>query len=35
METLQPTKQSDMVTNNNNYKVSKNEQKTKTNTLPD
>ena len=24
METLQPTKQNDMVANNNNYKVSKN-----------
>ena len=30
METLQPTKQNDiMVANNSNYKVSKNEQKTK------
>ena len=28
METLQPTKQNDMVTNNNNYKVSKNIHKT-------
>ena len=35
MKPLQPTKQNDMVTNNNNYKVLKNEQKTKTNTLPD
>ena len=26
METLQPTKQNDMVANNNNYKVSKNKQ---------
>ena len=28
METMQPTKQSDMVTINNNYKVSKNEHTT-------
>ena len=35
METLEPTKQNDMVTNNSNCKVSKNELKAKTNTLPD
>ena len=28
METLQPTKQNDMVANNNNYKVSKNKHTT-------
>ena len=28
METLQPTKQNDMVASNNNYKVSKNEDTT-------
>ena len=39
METLQPTKQNDMVANNNNYKVSKNKQtideEKKKNTLAD
>ena len=38
METLQPTKQNDMVANNNNYKVSKNKQtidEEKKNTLAD
>ena len=34
METLQPAKQNDMVTNNN-YKVTKNKQKRKANTLSD
>ena len=28
METLQPTKQNDMIANNNNYKVSKNKRTT-------
>ena len=28
MKTLQPTKQNDMVANNNNYQLSKNEQTT-------